>query len=217
MKIVLICILALGAFAATGVDLSTLSTQENFQCMIEQYGISFLIMRGYRSYGAVDPNVKINLQRAQDAGIYFTDVYLFPCRSKSPVDQANELIDHLADTFYGYIYVDVETNNSPGCGWGDYSFDSNCQFIEDLVNQIVKRGKSPGIYASGYMWKQILGSVTACQKFSQYPIWYPHYDKVASFSDFTEFGGWTKPNMKQYQGTTTICNTGVDFNWYPQC
>ena len=203
--------------ASNGVDLSTLATKENFQCLVDTHQVTFAVLRGYRSYGAIDPNIKANLQNAQDAGIYFTDVYLFPCRGKSPVDQANELIDYLEGSDYGYIWVDVETNSSPGCSWAASTPEDNCNFLEQMVNQINKRSKSPGIYASSYMWNQIMGATNACQKFKTLPIWYPHYDKTQTFDDFTPFGSWTKPNYKQYQGTTTLCGVGVDLNWYPQC
>ena len=32
---------------------------------------------------------------------------------------------------------------------------------------------------------------------AKYPLWYAHYDNNPSFSDFTPFGGWTKPAIKQ--------------------
>jgi hypothetical protein len=46
-------------------------------------------------------------------------------------------------------------------------------------------------------------------------LWYAHYDNKPDFSDFKTFGGWTSPKVKQYHGTTTECNAGVDKNWYP--
>jgi GH25 family lysozyme M1 (1,4-beta-N-acetylmuramidase) len=218
MKLLLaILAIATVAFASNGVDLSTLATVENFQCLVDTQNVTFVVLRGYRSFGSLDPNIKANLKNAQDAGIFFTDVYLFPCRGKSPVDQANELIDHLSDVDYNYIWVDVETNSSPGCSWAASTAEENCNFLEQMVNQISKRGRAPGIYASSYMWTQIMGSASACPKFKALPIWYPHYDKTQTFNDFTPFGGWTKPNYKQYQGTTNVCGVGVDLNWYPQC
>lgn len=218
MKRFLVALAALAVvLASNGIDLSTLTSAESFQCLVDTQNVTFAVIRGYRSYGAVDPNVKANLKNAQDAGIYFVDVYQFPCRGKSPVDQANELIDHLGSDDYGYIWIDVETNSSPGCSWAASTPEDNCNFLEQMVNQITKRGKSPGIYASTYMWNQIMGSASACQKFKSLPLWYAHYDKIQSFDDFVPFGGWTKPNYKQYQGTTQLCNTGVDLNWYPQC
>lgn len=45
-------------------------------------------------------------------------------------------------------------------------------------------------------------------------LWYAHYDDSPSFSDYTEFGGWKDPHMKQFKGTTTECDAGVDLVRY---
>jgi hypothetical protein len=46
------------------------------------------------------------------------------------------------------------------------------------------------------------------------PIWYAHYDNLPNFSDWKPFGGWQKPNIKQYKGTVTLCGVnGVDLNF----
>ncbi len=63
------------------------------------------------------------------------------------------------------------------------------------------------------MWQSIFGSTEACKSLGAHPLWYAHYDGSASFSDFSAFGGWTKPHMKQYQGDTTLCGAGVDKNF----
>lgn len=34
-------------------------------------------------------------------------------------------------------------------------------------------------------------------------------------SDFSPFGGWSSPAIKQYDGTNDLCGFGVDSNWYP--
>jgi len=44
---------------------------------------------------------------------------------------------------------------------------------------------------------------------------YAHYDESKSFGDFSPFGGWSKPSIKQYAGDATVCGAGVDLNWYP--
>lgn len=61
-----------------------------------------------------------------------------------------------------------------------------------------------------------MGSRSACAKFTDVPLWYAHYDNVASFSDWSSvsFGGWSKPAIKQYKGDTTLCGAGVDLNFY---
>ena len=49
---------------------------------------------------------------------------------------------------------------------------------------------------------------------SSYQLWYPHWDNMPSFSDFKPFGGWTKPVMKQFNGTGNgICSTNIDINY----
>ena len=120
----------------------------------------------------------------------------------------------MGSSSYGMIWLDIETNPSPGCSWASWSGGSNCQFIGELVNAIRSRGKVPGIYSSYYMWETIMGSPSACPDFGDVPLWYAHYDNNPSFSDFSGFGGWSRPNMKQYVGDTTLCGAGVDYSFY---
>ena len=63
--------------------------------------------------------------------------------------------------------------------------------------------------------KLIMGAVVNCYQISQKvpTIWYAQYDGVASFSDwgsFWNYGGWTKPHNKQYNGYQYQCNMGID-------
>ena len=51
-------------------------------------------------------------------------------------------------------------------------------------------------------------------QFSQYPLWYAHYDSNPSFSDWYPFGGWSSPAIKQYVGDDYFCSAGVDKNYY---
>lgn len=55
----------------------------------------------------------------------------------------------------------------------------------------------------------------AAKKGMGLPLWYAHYDNSPSFSDFAAFGGWTAPNIKQYEGTSSLCGASVDRNWHP--
>ena len=121
----------------------------------------------------------------------------------------------MAGSNYGTIWLDIETNTSPGCSWSSFSHESNCEFVNELVEVVKSRGKPVGIYASYYMWENIFGSPSNCPGHGALPLWYPHYDKDPSFSDFKPFGGWTKPTIKQYENTHYVCGAGVDTNWYP--
>ena len=115
---------------------------------------------------------------------------------------------------YGMIWLDIETNPSSGCSWASFSGASNCAHVTEAVNRVRARGKTPGIYTNYYMWESIMGGANQCAGLGNVPLWYAHYDGLASFSDFRSFGGWTKPNMKQYIGDTTLCGAGVDLSFY---
>jgi len=79
------------------------------------------------------------------------------------------------------------------------------------VQEVQRHGRNPGIYANWNSWSEIMCDST---EFANLPIWYPHYDNDASFSDFQAFGGWSKPNIKQFKGTTAFCGTSIDVNYY---
>lgn len=121
----------------------------------------------------------------------------------------------ISGSLYGMVWIDVETNPSSGCSWSGHDAASNCQFVTDIVNRIKSKGKTPGIYATAYMWQTIFGGRNACPGVASQQLWYAHYDGSPSFSDFGSFGGWSKPAIKQYQGDTTLCGAGVDKNFYP--
>ena len=139
---------------------------------------------------------------------------MFPCRGKSASSQVTDLINNMAGSNYGMIWLDVETNPSSGCSWSGFSDASNCQYLVDLVNAVKSQGKTPGINSNFYMWESIMGGASQCQGLSSVPLWYAHYDGQSSFSNYRKFGGWSKPNIKQYIGDTTLCGAAVDINFY---
>lgn len=217
MKILSIFIFSLtllySANCVLGVDVSQLFSTATYQCM-KSNGYSFAIIRGYCSYGALDKNAPQSLTNAKNAGL-ITDIYMFPCRGKSATAQVDEMFSGISSNLYGMIWIDVETNPSSGCGWNGHSADSNCQFVSDIIDRIKQKGKKCGIYGTAYMWETIFGSRSACKSVASQQLWYAHYDGKASFSDYSTFGGWSTPNIKQYQGDTTLCGAGVDKNYYP--
>jgi GH25 family lysozyme M1 (1,4-beta-N-acetylmuramidase) len=126
------------------------------------------------------------------------------------------MVAHIPSNLYETIWIDVETNPSPGCSWSGHDAASNCAFLMETANAIKAKGKKVGMYASRYMWGTIFGSYDACGQASVgIPLWYAHYDNNPSFADFTAFAGWKTPNIKQYLGTSTLCGAGVDRNWHP--
>lgn len=106
MKYILsLLILVVPSLCTLGVDVSQLFSTSTYQCM-KNNGYSFAIIRGYCSYGAVDPNIVTNLQNAKAAGL-ITDIYMFPCRGKSASAQVDQMMGAIPGNLYGMIWVDV--------------------------------------------------------------------------------------------------------------
>lgn len=209
---ILLALVVAPTLCVLGVDVSQLFSTSTYQCM-KNSGYQFAIIRGYCSYGGVDAHVVNNLQNAKAAGL-ITDIYMFPCRGKSASAQVDQMVAAISANLYGMVWIDVETNPSPGCGWGT-DYNGNCAFLTEVINRIKYHGKKPAIYASQYMWQSIMGGSRNCPSVASEQLWYAHYDGSPSFSDFVGFGGWTKPAIKQFQGDVTLCGAGVDKNYYP--
>jgi GH25 family lysozyme M1 (1,4-beta-N-acetylmuramidase) len=107
---------------------------------------------------------------------------------------------------YGMLWFDIE-----GTEYWSSNAANNVNFLQAMVNEGKARGVSMGIYSSNFQWNPIMGGSTA---FSYLPLWYAHYDNNPSFSDFSPFGGWSKPAIKQYAGDVSFCSAGWDKNFY---
>eukprot|EP00933_Yihiella_yeosuensis_P045095 TRINITY_DN4040_c0_g2_i1.p1 TRINITY_DN4040_c0_g2~~TRINITY_DN4040_c0_g2_i1.p1 ORF type:complete len:257 (-),score=8.12 TRINITY_DN4040_c0_g2_i1:168-938(-) len=198
---------SLGVAGVHGVDYSQGFSSTTLKC-IRGKGYKFAIPRGYRSSGSIDPNVVNNVKNAWSAGFKNVDVYIFPCpRCGNGAGQVKTLASYLKKhgVKYGMMWLDIEGTQY----WGSQA--NNRKFFESMLSGARAAGVKIGIYSSMYQWNPIMGSYS---KGAKYPLWYAHYDRSASFSDFRSFGGWSRPAIKQYIGDTTVCSSGVDVNIY---
>jgi len=207
-------------FAASGFDLSTPLTEANAQCMVGA-GYSFMVVRAFKSSGSVDTNACDTLINAQLGNISQRDVYLFPCPtcSSDASSQINSLVGYLQSNstcnaaWSGRIWLDIEGDQY----WtGDYN--NNKAWYQSLATACSSSGYKCGVYASKSQWGAIFGDYAYDPvEDTDFPLWYAHYDSNPSFSDYPSysFSGWGEPYAKQYQGTTTVCNTGIDMNYSP--
>jgi hypothetical protein len=205
--LVLVVASVLPAQARLGVDVSTLTSQSSFACMVNA-GYNFAIIRAYRSSGTVDPNAVQSIKNAWAGGMKYVDVYMFPNpQTNNGAQQAKDLVNSLTSVKYGMIWVDVEQYN-----WHSNQA-TNQKFFADIVTQLTIMGKHFGVYTSKSQWVPIMGSSYTGGK--NYDLWYAHYDGIANFNDFSAFGGWTKPAIKQYNGNKALCSCNVDMNYSP--
>ena len=213
LSLVVIALALSNAAAFDGGDISEYYSSGTFACC-KNNGWGFVSVRSYCSFGGVDPNAPRTLAQAKAGGIEYRDIYHFPCASVDAATQVADDFNHIGQANFGMMWFDIETNPSPGCGWsGDLS--SNCAFLGDLIAAGHSLSIHMGIYASAYMWSIIMGDGCSVGADNGIVLWYAHYDYTRSFSDFSPFGGWTTPNIKQYNDGVGMCGINADADWYP--
>jgi len=207
------CVIGIGA-GYFGVNVSSAITPTAANCF-RSGGYSYVIPRGYRSTGSVDTAVCTSIVNAHNAGIPTKDTYMFPCPtcSKSAAQQMSELVNYLKTNcpsqWSGRIWLDIE-----GSQYWFSSVTSNQNWYKQLKDSCGTYGVRCGVYSSASQWSAIFGTLGFVYG-NELPLWYAHYDNNPSFSDFSPFGGWTKPYAKQFAGDTTVCSMGVDLNYSP--
>ena len=197
--------------ASYGVDMSTAVSTSSFSCLINNGYGGFMMVRGWCSTGRFDSASVTSLNNAHSAGFSadLTDVYFYPCLScGNAAGQVSSFWSSVTSNKMDFkrLWFDIE-------GTWYSSKSSNQKFFEDLINKARSIGIVYGIYASSYYWGQILGSSYKFSLAYNSPLWYPHYDNNPSFSDFSSFGGWSSPYIKQYAGDKTLCSTDVDYDY----
>jgi GH25 family lysozyme M1 (1,4-beta-N-acetylmuramidase) len=197
-----------------GADVAYPATTAQWQALKSVNSVSFAIVRCYESTGNVDPSAPDSVQSAWAAGLTSVDVYHFPCCRVPAADQIKASVEALSagGARVGRYWIDVEQ----GAGWPPLSAGGAVPFLQQLIQAAESYGLEVGIYTSVGEWSETTGNSEA---FSSYPLWYAHYDGVASFEDFPSFGprgGWTQPTMKQFLGDQRTSELPFDGNWAPQ-
>ncbi|KAJ8600209.1 hypothetical protein CTAYLR_002015 [Chrysophaeum taylorii] len=198
--------------ATVGVDVSSYVSESEWECLMTPGGqgpIEFAIVRIYRSSGSVDPNGASTISAAISAGVSTVDGYIFPCVScGDAAGQVSAAIRAMSGTGSNMLWLDIENYD-----WYS-SASENQAFITDMVDECMSEADlSCGIYSSYYNWEDIVGLSFDYPSSKGLPLWYAHYDNNPSFSDFTAFGGWTSPTIKQYVGDATSCDASIDYNY----
>ena len=205
------------SFATVGVDVSQPVSESQWKCLQSPGGqgsVDFAVVRVYESVGRVDSSGVSTIKAARNAGVRFVDGYLFPCvpsgRCPSPEQQVNATVFALerAGASIGSLWYDVEP-----LSWSK-DHGENQEFLKRMIDAGRAHNVKAGIYTNWNSWSEIMGEWSYPHD-QGLPVWYPHYDGSKSFSDFQSFGGWAKPNIKQYLGDKSSCSAGVDYNWYP--
>jgi hypothetical protein len=212
---------AAAAAGVYGVDVSQPVSASAAKCMAAApNGDTFAVVRAWKSYGEFDANAPATMAAFAAAGVDVS-VYLFPCMGLPAKVQLDRLQGNLtaAGATFTRMFFDIETNPDTACAWPSPA--ASCAYMKSLVAAALANpyyANRTGVYASSHEWGLIMGSPDACTGVANtLPLWYPHYSSPPqpNFGDFTPFGGWTTPYMKQYADSPDTCGVGTDHNWRP--
>jgi hypothetical protein len=206
LVICLTLLLSLSSVDATiGVDVSQPTSVTQFKCMYSN-GVRFAVPRVYEEVGQCDGGGIQSIKNAHAAGIQYVDGYIYPDTRQSASAQINAMLSCLRSggAQFGMIWLDIE-------GSWPANKAGNQAFIGALSAALDSAGVHHGVYTSSSQWSAITDNWGGM---SHLPLWYPHWDGGENFGDFSPFGGWSKPAMKQYRGNSNLCGVGVDLSWY---
>lgn len=198
-----------------GLDMVTPLDASHMSCL-KAHGYDFVIPRGHRSTGVIDNNYIATVQAARAAGLNYTGVYHFPCPTcpMSAAAQVQQLVTSFKqnNAMPDMLWLDVE-----GTQYWLKNDAKNQQWFTDYFAAAVASGVPFGVYSNHREWTSIFGSLTfTVPGLPSHPLWYARYNYLPTPYDYTAFGGWVKPNMKQYLDNKSLCAVEMDMNVFYQ-
>lgn len=155
--------------------------------------------------GTQRPEVTRAQLAAATAGGMTVDAYCFLYWDVSPASQVQAALAAV-------------TGFPVRCLWLDCEDATEGRAPETMVGLIAAAvaacGDFPcGIYTGRWWWVPATGDSTA---FAHLPLWHAEWtagpEVLPDFAAFRPYGGWTRPAMWQFQGTTQLCGFGVDLD-----
>ena len=135
-----------------GVDIAVAVNSTQWACLAAA-SVSWVSVRAFHSYGALDKTALANLAGAHQAGLKNVDVYMFPCPQKDAQTQTQAMLTALQGAqFGGKVWIDVEPNPSQHCAWQPES-GNGCVFLRAIVATVQQAGLSVGFYSNHADWR----------------------------------------------------------------
>ena len=187
-----------------GVSLKS-TTDIDFPCLRTK-GFKFMAIRGYLSYGKVDPNVAKNYHEANQGTTYYPLVTMNPCVqcSKLPQEQVIELIKAIGSNDKYSIVVKIQ----PSDNWGSDAA-GNCAYLKLLLTTVLQNNKYATIQSDAPIFNKIMGQNCDVTSTGSIGIIWDKHDGRKEIVNFIPFGGIKNTKCKEYT-TDTVCNTYVD-------
>ncbi|HXH23511.1 MAG TPA: GH25 family lysozyme [Dehalococcoidia bacterium] len=184
-----------------GVDCSNYSgplTAESARCL-RAAGFDFLIA-GTQAASITRQQVAAAVEAGFEVQAY---VYLYWSRdTAAEVGRALEALDDLPVSRVWLDCEDAAAGLSPA------------EVVARIEAAARAGGETPlGIYTGRWWWPPATGDSTA---FGHLPLWHAEYtgsiEAPPSADSFRPYGGWRRPAIWQFRGTTRVCGFSVDLN-----
>ena len=158
---------------------------------LQEEGIAFLIA-GTQNESVTRQQLRIAIASEMDVDAY---VMLYPGDTDSQVLRGIEVVYGLP---IGRLWLDVEV--------AGLTLDHVRR-----ASRICETNNIPwGIYTSRSKWQELTGD---SDELSSAPLWAAFYDGVPNLDNWGgPYGGWKKPMVKQYQGSTQLAGVLCDIN-----
>lgn len=207
-----------------GVDVSAATSAEAWACLRINNRVTYGLIRCYRSVGSVDPNCGATLEAASSAGIEHLDVYHFPTLDRPADTQVRDVFEILAQApRVRTFWLDVETSSGNPSRWSEDP-SVNRAFIEQALETAREEAASKGldsmafgVYTGRTSWRDVVGDVTIQELAPEGDtptLWWPRYDDQPHLDDWSAFGGWDTPILKQWNPNQDSCGAAFDANWH---
>mgnify|MGYP003385538299 CR=1 FL=1 len=78
-------------FSKNGIDISVATDTTTFKCLVDDYNITYAIVRAFRSTGIIDEEAPNTIKQAYNQNITDLSVYIFPCIQQSTYSIENQI------------------------------------------------------------------------------------------------------------------------------
>ena len=212
LKLILISLTFALSFATMAIDVDVYSggslSASDLQCLIGK-GAQYFNFEIRNEDGYINTNFTNSYKYLKTAGIKHIDAIMSLCDAYTADQMCSDVAKNLPQGFDGKVWLNIDTDDD--CWTSTYG--QFLHYLEGIVSTCQNYNLTVGILgtANNYNWFVSGDMRRSSPTLIQYPLWYVHIDKQASFNDFADldagFGGWPQPFMKRYTALQKICNT----------
>ncbi len=186
-----------------GCDISNFSAVPNREQLDGWWerGIRFVVVGCQRDSAAHG-----QLQALIADGRFELEAYQYYYWDGSEVERTQRATRIMANFGLKRLWIDVEEAR------GAAAQEQVCQTIRNAVAATRAAGMEPGIYSGGWCYPDLTGNT---KEFADLPLWtaaYPPDKQPPDFATFRPYGGWARPSIWQYTGSSDLCGINVDLN-----